>query len=153
MPSPCLSAFLLGCAFTTPLLAQTFIPLGTNYIDGMSRNGMYVVSQQANGDIYRWNAATNQNLPLGFNIGANGFAIGVSDDGSIVAGTHRNAANQTMAFRWTAATGFTDLGDLPGGTTFSQARGMSADGNTIVGSSGSTAAGTRDEAFSWTAAT
>src|SRR5207248_7873078 len=84
------------------------------------------------------------------NIGANGSASGISDDGSIIIGSHRNASNVTTAFRWTQATGFTDLGELAGGSTYSVATAMSADGNTITGRSASTASGSRDVGFIWT---
>ena len=152
MQSARLIAFLLACALTHQLYAQAFIPQGTNYFGALSRNGQHYVTYNANGDVYRWSRSTNQVLPLGINL-LNGYPAAISDDGAVIAGYHRNASNQTIAFRWTASTGFLDLGDLPGGTTFSMARGMSADGSVIVGSSGSTAAGTRDEAFRWTAAT
>ena len=38
-----------------------------------------------------------------------------------------------QAFRWTASTGMVGLGDLPGGTFNSDARGVSADGSVVVG--------------------
>jgi probable HAF family extracellular repeat protein len=146
------SLSLLACAFAAQTQAQpTFTPLSGNYAT-MSRNGQHILTVQTNGDIYRWTPATGQ-APLGLNVGTNGYVSAITDDGAVIAGFHRNALNQTMAFRWTAATGFTDLGDLPGGTTYSQAFAMSADGNVIVGSSGSAASGTRDEAFRWTPAT
>jgi probable HAF family extracellular repeat protein len=152
---PALCVTLLACAWAAsprPALAQpAFTPLTGSYA-AMSRDGKHVLTVQSNGDIYNWSPATGQ-APLRLNVGTNGYVSAITDDGAVVAGFHRNALNQTMAFRWTAATGFTDLGDLPGGTTYSQAFAMSADGNVIVGSSGSAASGTRDEAFRWTPTT
>ena len=64
-------------------------------------------------------------------------------------GRGQSAAGQ-RAFRWSAATGMTDLGKLAGGTgNFSIALGVSANGLVVVGNSDSTP-GT--QAFMWTAA-
>jgi len=86
-------------------------------------------------------------------------ARGVSGDGSVVVGLSSSEDSQNSplgyeAFRWTAGGGMVGLGDLPGGDFFSQARGISADGSTVVGHSSSAAdAGNYDEeAFRWTAA-
>jgi probable HAF family extracellular repeat protein len=54
------------------------------------------------------------------------------------------------AFRWTQATGMVGLGDLPGGSFQSDARGVSADGSVVVGYGNS---GTGFQAFRWTQAT
>jgi uncharacterized membrane protein len=54
-------------------------------------------------------------------------------DGSVVAGKLAPAGGSPEAARWTLATGWVGLGDLPGGDTFSQALGISADGVTLVG--------------------
>src|SRR5437870_3263469 len=114
---------LFACVFVARYsFANTasFQNLGTGSYATMSRSGQYVLVVRSNGDVYRWSAATGQ-TSLGLNVGTNGFATGVSDDGTIVAGYHRNASNVTTGFRWTAPSGFTDLGDLPGGSTYSLA--------------------------------
>lgn len=54
------------------------------------------------------------------------------------------------AFRWRTTGGFTQIGDLPGGTTWTRAMGISADGSVVVGQ-GSSDRGY--EAFQWTEAT
>ncbi len=153
--SRALSILVLACGGsllpTTSLAQPAFTPLTGNYA-AMSRNGQHVLTVQTNGDVSHWSPSTGQ-IPFGINVGTTGYVSAITDDGSVVTGNHRNALNQTMAFRWTSATGMVDLGDLPGGNTFSTPRDMSADGNVIVGSSGSTASGTRDEAFRWTPAT
>jgi probable HAF family extracellular repeat protein len=66
----------------------------------------------------------------------------VSADGEVVVG-YASAAN-TIAFRWTAGSGLTPLGTLPG-ADYSFAEGVSSDGATIVGSSGL-------QAYRWTEA-
>ncbi|HEX6962932.1 MAG TPA: hypothetical protein VF175_13765 [Lacipirellula sp.] len=82
---------------------------------------------------------------------APGFAPSVvndlSTDGSVAVGTA--VANQ--AFRWTAATGATPLGDLVGGTGSSYATGVAADGAIVTGAADSPG-GTLSflEAFRWT---
>ena len=81
-------------------------------------------------------------------------AFDVSADGRVVVGTNGlapgNAAFITsQAFAWTPETGQIDLGLLPGGIPGgSSARGVSADGNTVVGSSTSSLGAS--EAFRWT---
>jgi uncharacterized membrane protein len=74
----------------------------------------------------------------------------ISGDGTRVAGitwTPDGGLHQE-AFTWHSSGAFQRLGDLAGGTVFSQALGISADASTIVGSSSSALGG---EAFLWTA--
>jgi probable HAF family extracellular repeat protein len=75
-------------------------------------------------------------------------AFGVALDGNVVVGANVSSTGTQQAFRWTQATGMVGLGDLPGGTFFSQARGVSADGNRIVGISAG-ANGSLGDAFIW----
>ena len=80
-------------------------------------------------------------IPLGFLPGTVGSkALGVSDDGSIVAGTTLlPGGGDYQAFRWTEAAGMVGLGTLPGRTTSSitiPSKPVSGDGSTIIGSSG-----------------
>ncbi len=75
-------------------------------------------------------------------------ALGVSPDGSVVVGGNVSAYGAQEGFRWTQAGGMIGLGDLPGGSFFSIARGVSADGNRIVGNS-SGANGSLGDAFIW----
>ncbi|MFT3788295.1 MAG: hypothetical protein QM770_19345 [Tepidisphaeraceae bacterium] len=117
----------------------------------LSHNGKYFVATMSTGAVYRWTAATGLQ-PVGINLGAFFTAHAISDDGLVIAGDRVVAGTQT-AFRWTSAGGFTNLGDLPGGSTYSQSTAMSADGSVIVGGSPSAASGTNGEAFRWTAAT
>ena len=63
-------------------------------------------------------------------------AADVSSDGTVIVGFSEETG--TRAFRWTAATGMVFLADA-----WSAARGVSADGSTVVGTAGS-------EAFRWT---
>jgi len=80
-------------------------------------------------------------------------ANAISADGSVVVGRGNVnvfvSGGEGVAFRWTRDGGMDALGDLPGGSLKSIARGVSADGSVIVGQ-GNTAAG--PEAFRWTAA-
>lgn len=83
-----------------------------------------------------------------------GVASGVSADGSVVVGTQLFNPDGPppllhQAFRWTSSVGVLRLGYLDGGSEFSFAEGVSADGQVIVGvsESGRTSLG---EAFRWT---
>lgn len=86
-------------------------------------------------------------------------ARGVSQDGSVVVGQSAAAtfapdgtfvsAGDEQAFRWTQADGMAGLGKLAG-AAFSRAYGVSGDGSTVVGASGT---GAVYEAFRWTQAT
>lgn len=83
--------------------------------------------------------------------GSQAAANAVNSDGSVIVGESATnvGGTHTAAFRHTAATGFVDLGDLPGGGLDSRALGVSGDGSIVVGE-GETALGS--EAFIWTQA-
>lgn len=74
-------------------------------------------------------------------------ATALSADGTTVVGTLSGGYGQ--AFRWSAAGGVVGLGDLPGGNFESTARGVSGNGEVVVGYSASQY-GT--QAFRWTSA-
>jgi probable HAF family extracellular repeat protein len=76
-------------------------------------------------------------------------AYGVSGDGRVVVGVRRLRTGHAEAFRWTAETGMTSLGCLPGHAT-SSAYAVSADGKVIVGCSSNY---TTTTAFRWSDAT
>jgi probable HAF family extracellular repeat protein len=91
--------------------------------------------------------------PLGFLPGAGrSEALAVSDDGSTVVGWAGSASSiQIQAFRWTAATGMSELGPLPSGFSGGIALGVSSDGAVIVG--GMINDFLQGQAFRWTADT
>jgi probable HAF family extracellular repeat protein len=76
------------------------------------------------------------------------LAYGVSADGTIITG-FGNTDEGTVAFRWSAPNGMTQMGDLPGGGFYSAANGISGNGKIIVGVSRSEASGDNYEAFAW----
>src|SRR5262249_15391308 len=88
----------------------------------------------------RWTQAAGF-VPLGHVPGfaaATGAAFSVSRDGSVIAGSDGDYDGpwRAQAFRWTAAEGVPGLGYLPSappGQRASLARGISADGTTVVG--------------------
>jgi probable HAF family extracellular repeat protein len=95
-------------------------------------------------EAYRWTSSGGTGL--GFLPQAiKSSAFGTSADGSVVVGV--SYAVFVQAFRWTAETGMTGLGYLPGGSENSFARGVSGDGSVVVGDS-SSSLGT--QAFRWT---
>lgn len=78
-------------------------------------------------------------IPLGDLPGGAYFstAMGVSDDGQVVTGgSSSNVGNQFEAFRWTSSTGMVGLGVVSPNEPRSIGSGISADGSTIVGYSG-----------------
>ena len=80
-------------------------------------------------------------------------AFGISADGSVVVGSSNLVDSEYSqvgmeAFRWTDGEGMVSLGDLPGGSVYSQANAASANGSVIVGH-GTSASG--QEAFFWDA--
>jgi probable HAF family extracellular repeat protein len=89
---------------------------------------------------FRWTSATGL-VGLGFlgSINNNGIsylseARDVSGDGSVIVGFSSSAAGQS-AFRYTAATGMTDLGRFSGDASNYRANAISTDGGVIVGAS------------------
>jgi uncharacterized membrane protein len=114
---------------------------------GISGDGLAAVGTTAYGSTsraFRWSQATGyQELPTfpGYNHSA---AMGVSQDGSVIAGTavlDNNGTNR-QAFRWTQSGGMQGLGE---GTN---ARTISRDGNVIIGDFG----GLATNSFRWTQA-
>jgi probable HAF family extracellular repeat protein len=126
-----------------------------------SADGSVVVgygNASGNFEAFRWTSDSGMqglgDLPGGaIQSGANG----ISADGAVVVGTGASAAG-SEAFRWTQATGLVGLGFLLGDTT-SSGGAISADGSTIVGTSGKPgicdesgcAPDDHAEAFRWTA--
>jgi uncharacterized membrane protein len=74
------------------------------------------------------------------------YAFAASADGSVIVGYASGSA-----FRWTGSTGAQGLGTLPGGGSYSEARGVSGDGEIVVGIA-DPGDGTR-AAYRWSAAT
>ena len=75
-----------------------------------------------------------------------GLALGVSTDGSVIVGSSDSSAG-SEAFMWTAAGGMLSIGDLPGGSTDSEAAAVNNDGSVIVGKGRNA---TATHAFRWT---
>jgi probable HAF family extracellular repeat protein len=102
---------------------------------------------------FRWSQAFGMQ-PLGYltpftSSSMFSVARGVSSDASVIVGASTSFPLVTEAFRWTQAGGMQGLGvTLGGGSSF--ARGVSSDGNTIVGDVGFP---TTRGAFRWTPAT
>lgn len=112
-----------------------YVPRGDGYREfggralATSHNGNYAVGDY-NGKAVRWNSIGEYEFLRPD--GGNATPFGISANGSVVVGDF-NASNGIEAFRWTSATGMVGLGDLPTGTFHSEARGVSGDGNVVVG--------------------
>jgi probable HAF family extracellular repeat protein len=82
------------------------------------------------GRAFRWTAGTGMQDLGGLSPSNYSDATSVSADGSVVTG-HARVGAFDHAFRWTAASGMQDIGLLDG--DYAYGRGISADGNVIVG--------------------
>lgn len=117
------------------------LPAGTSGgAHGISRDGSTVVGTSSNVSIQPvlWTEAGGLVALGGV---SSGEAVAVSADGSVITG-RGSLAGTLQGFRWTAGTGMTGLGGLPGGFgDLSAGLGVSDDGTVIVGwarTSGST---------------
>lgn len=124
----CTSAAAMGGAFGPGVYPVDPLPVG-NYSYGMalSNNGQFVAGTGGvpggNSGI-RW---SRSDLSIDVASGlVRAAAYGVSNDGSVVAGSHSGGL---AAFRWTAGGGVVDLGPIEQPLV---RMGMSGDGNTIV---------------------
>ncbi|MGL4285803.1 MAG: hypothetical protein ACRCVA_05630, partial [Phreatobacter sp.] len=77
--------------------------------------------------------------------------LGISRDGTVIAGDLLGTGGAQQAFKWTSAGGIQPLGYVPG-ATFSFYTGMSGDAGRIVGNSGKDGAGAFQVPFLWTTA-
>ena len=120
-----------------------YLPGGTySAPNGISADGSVIVgsgSSTSGEQAFRWTAGSGM-VGLGYLPGTtNSGAAAVSGDGSVVVGTSYTASGN-QAFRWTAGSGMQSLRDVlvTNGLNFDPAEsliasGISADGNTIVG--------------------
>lgn len=122
-----------------------------NVANAVSGDGTVVVGHE--GEIRRflafWHTETSGSHFISDCNGCQVFyesrAWGASYDGSVIVGDAVTLEGPRYAFRWTAATGVSLIGVLPGDIE-SGASSVSADGNTVVGSSENS---TGDRAFIW----
>ncbi len=141
------SAVLACSALPTSTHAAEFQlfpgPNGANtYAQGISADGRVIVGQLATSDSCEAFYATAEDgvVSLGDFPGGLTFATAyaANQDGSVIVGVGYRAEGSRpdgvqVAFRWTAATGLVDLGDLAGGEILSFASDVSSDGSVIVG--------------------
>ena len=118
-----LAGVLLAGALATDLHAGLAIVDPGIGVSGICADGRVVVGADDSGAI-RWDGSAHA-IPGGR------IAVAANQDGSVVVGSMTSPPH---AFRWTEADGLQDLGTLPGCTT-SDAFGVSADGNAVVGRS------------------
>lgn len=100
--------------------------------DGSTLVGSVTTGSRSSAVLWREDGAIEILVPgrSGPNGGAE--AIGVSSDGSVVAGDVGRIPNGAEAFRWTSDEGVTMLG-IPDGFTDTAVLGLSPDGSTVVG--------------------
>ena len=144
-------ALLATGVCAAPVDAQFVVdlPVGS-WVNDITPDGKVVVGTWnfSDGFIWRWQEDPAPIIVLG------GDIVGVSDDGSVVAGNWDDVSvSARVAGIWTEAGGWQDLGWLPGapcGTSYSTAYDISGDGTTVVGLGW---AGCGARGFRWTAAT
>ena len=128
---------LVGLAGSGPVAAQQFVnlPLGS-WANDITPDGEVVVGtyDYSKGFIWRWRVDAAPTVIAGGNFS------GVSDDGTAACGNilDPGGSGETVAARWTAATGWQSLGYVPGTPTtcgggMSSAHDISGDGTTVVG--------------------
>lgn len=121
-----------------------FLPGGNHsYANGVSADGSVVVGESHNGsnlEAFRWTQADGM-TGLGFlGTGTTSYAYGASADGGVVVGKSHNGSNYE-AFRWTLATGMASVAGwlagggvtVPAGWGLYEAKGVSGNGNVVVG--------------------
>src|SRR5262245_40204949 len=138
-PTACIALGAITALLTPALRAQpaSFQGLGippgmsTSFATALSADGRTVIGTSGSA-WFRWTAATGMS---GF--GSTGFTpSSVSADGSTVVGSV-GGFQGAQAARWTETTGVVLQGFANGGySDFSQARGIAADGQTMVGQAG-----------------
>jgi len=127
-------------ALTLPLTAQaSFQPLGTPggsiNVHDMSADGSAMVAT-ANGQAYLWTTSSPVFTPIPGTSGLSSSSYSVANDGQFVCATIPDTNGDTVAARWSKATGqWTLLGGLvsQSGTSISSAYDISADGSVVVG--------------------
>lgn len=114
----------------------------SHYAYEVSGDGSVVVGE-INGQAYRWTDPGNMQL-LGDLPGGDFYSTAwdVSADGTVVVGEgcvnlipvgSDSWTPELEAFLWTQSGGMISLGDLPGGTRYSRAQAISANGSVVVG--------------------
>ncbi|MFT5407626.1 MAG: putative delta-60 repeat protein [Verrucomicrobiales bacterium] len=121
--------------------------------EAISADGSVIVGQsrQSDGSIIPayWQGGSIHALAVPGS--SSGFAMDCSADGATIVGQAIFDGNY-RAFKWSSLTGFTDLGDFPGGYDYSYARAISDDGTVVTGySSGYEPGGSYSyQGFRWT---
>ena len=124
-----------------------FLGTGTfSNASAVSADGSTVVGYSRNSnnnpEAFRWTAGSGM-VSLGFlGTGTNSYANAVSADGGTVVGYGTNSSNHQETFRWSTTAGMQSISQwlngagvtIPTGWQSLQARGVSADGNVVVGS-------------------
>lgn len=120
---------------------------GYSFALGVNADGSVVVGEAGSASgtrAFRWVAGGTQMANLGtLDAGNYSVATGVNADGSVVVGSSTSSLG-SRAFRWVAGGVSGDSGNLQmenlgalNGGGYSDAFGVNADGNVVVGSSGS----------------
>jgi uncharacterized membrane protein len=142
-------ALLVTFAWSGITSAQNFVNIPNSWASAVTPDGEIVVGNGPGGGYY-WKWKTD---PAPTVIGGNS-AVAISDDGTVIVGSINDpVTGDSVAGRWTQATGWLSLGFLPNSLSCpskSNAYDVSADGSTVVGLSWDGCSG---RGFIWTLAT
>jgi uncharacterized membrane protein len=145
---------------STGMVVLGDLPGGNNFSQArsISADGSVIVGSSigAEGErAVRWASGSATPISLGSPAGLDfglSEAASVSGDSQVIVGTWLDGAGENQMFRWTAPTGMTLLGDLPGGIVDSVAYATNFDGSVVAGT-GNPGDDLPDEAIIWTQAT
>lgn len=158
---------LIGVALPSEAATIQVSAGGFVEIDGVSGDGSAFAFNQVQGDGYHVygisqdGATTVGGAPAAYSLNGgplqqlvNGVdAFAANANGTVIVGMDEKPDGATQSARWTTNGSAQELGILHGGST-STAYGVSADGNTVVGSSGESDVPQNEEhAFVWTSQT
>ena len=123
----------------------------TSYSGDVSGDGKVVIGRSSETGAFRWTQETGAISISSQTPGVTTLAHATSFDGSVIVGELIDGPVNSTDFRWTEATGFESVGDLPGGGLFSRSYDVSDDGSAIVGMSSFDSGTYRGSApFRWT---
>jgi probable HAF family extracellular repeat protein len=125
-----------GFRWTTATGLQLLAAGGLSGIsgDGSIAVGVETINDGANSQAYRWDIVNGAvllgKLPTDFP-SPNSYGKDISTDGEVIVGDQVDTSRR--AFRWTQATGMTELGPVPNGYIGVRTSATSADGSVVVG--------------------
>jgi len=154
-------SFAMGSRWVNPgtltQLGYYFVGGDTQVTTGICGDGtsMFGQASMPTGGVraYRWTASGGFTTLGALAGGFNSNSLGTSSDGLSIVGFGDSTGGGYKGFRWHPTTGMVQLNYLPGGENWTFARAVSDNGQTVVGSSGTTTVYASNRAVRWRALT